>query len=78
MSSQKNAGKAVLIERNYEMINKSEFCIVYYNEKYLPPKRKYSRNCIFDYHPKSGTGIAYNYAVKNSKYIVNLFDMLDK
>jgi len=35
-----NAGKASYVERNQEMINKSDFCVVYYDEKYLPPCRK--------------------------------------
>ena len=37
------AGKAAYIERNYEMISKSKYCIVFYDEKYAPPKRKNSR-----------------------------------
>ena len=35
-----NAGKASYVERNQEMINKSDFCIVYYDENYAPPRRK--------------------------------------
>ena len=30
-----NAGKASYVERNQEMINKSHYCIVYYDENYL-------------------------------------------
>ncbi len=35
-----NAGKAVYVERNYEMIDNSYICIVYYKQGYLPPKKK--------------------------------------
>ena len=68
-----NAGRASYVERNQEMINKSDFCIVYYDENYLPPRRKNSRRDLFDYQPKSGTAVAYDYAVKKKKEIVNVF-----
>lgn len=54
------SGKAVYIERNYEMINKSKYCIVYYDEHYTPLKIKKPNK----HKPKSGTKIAYEYAVK--------------
>lgn len=57
-----NAGKAVYIERNYEMINKSSYCICYYDENYLPQKRN-----------KSGTKIAYDYAVRKGVQLINIF-----
>ena len=68
-----NAGKASYVERNQEMINKSHYCIVYYDENYLPPRRKNSRRDLFDYQPKSGTAVAYDYAVKKGIYIKNVF-----
>ena len=55
-----NAGKAVYIERNFEMIDRSDFCVVYYQENCVPTKRK------------SGTLIALNYAIKNKKEIILL------
>ncbi|MBE7042883.1 MAG: hypothetical protein E7399_05250 [Ruminococcaceae bacterium] len=57
-----HAGKAVYVERNREMIDQSEICIVYYKNNYLPPKRK------------SGTAIAYQYALQKKKIIINLAD----
>ncbi len=54
------AGRAVYIERNYEMINNSNYCVVYYNEQKAPTKRK------------SGTKIALDYAVGKKKNIINL------
>ena len=68
-----NAGRASYVERNQEMINKSDFCIVYYDENYAPPKRKNSRRGLTDYQPRSGTKIAYDYAVKKKKIIINCF-----
>ncbi len=54
------AGKAAYVERNYEMINKSHFCIFYYDEEIAPTIRK------------SGTKIAFDYAVKKGKPIIKL------
>ena len=66
------AGKASYVERNQEMINKSDFCVIYYDENYLPPKRRNSKRDLMDYQPKSGTAVAYDYAVKKKKKIINL------
>ena len=67
-----NAGRASYVERNQEMINKSDYCVVYYDENYLPPRRKNSRRDMTDYQPKSGTKVAYDYAMKKSKTIINV------
>ena len=66
-----NAGKASYVERNQEMINKSDFCVAYYDENYAPPRRN-SRRDLTDYQPKSGTRLAYDYAVKKGKEIINV------
>lgn len=31
------AGKYSYVERNYEMIDSSTYCVFYYNENYVPP-----------------------------------------
>jgi uncharacterized phage-like protein YoqJ len=54
------AGKAVYVERNFEMIDKSKYCIVYYNEQYAPTNRK------------SGTKLALDYAIKKRKNTISL------
>ena len=54
------SGKAAYIKRNYEMINKSRFCIVYYNKHHSPATRK------------SGTKIALDYATKKGKKIIKI------
>ena len=55
------AGKYSYVERNYVMIDKSSYCIFYYNEKYALAKRS------------SGTKIAYEYAKRKKKQIINLY-----
>ena len=68
----RNAGKAVYVERNYEMIDKFDICIVYFKDDYLPPKRKTSNRDLTDFQPKSGTAVAYAYAKRKQKIIVNV------
>ena len=58
-----NSNKAIYINRNYEMINKSQICIVYYDNSLLPTNRK------------SGTKIALDYATKKGKKIINIVDI---
>lgn len=50
--------RAVYIERNFDMIDKSKFCIVYYDNENLPKQRK------------SGTKIALDYANRKNKKII--------
>ena len=52
------AGKASYVERNYEMIDNSSYCIVYYDEQNAPTTRK------------SGTKIALDYAIKQNNEII--------
>ena len=72
-----SAGKASYVERNQVMIDDSDFCIFYYNENYMPPKRKRTNRDLSTYQPKSGTRLAYEYAVRKSKdgekTIINTF-----
>ena len=51
------SGRAVYVERNREMINKSRFCIVYYDKQKALTTRK------------SGTKLALDYATKQGKQI---------
>ncbi len=55
-----NAGRASYVERNYEMIDNSHYCVVYYDEKGAPTTRK------------SGTKTALEYAVKQRKIIIRV------
>ena len=68
-----NAGRASYVERNRAMIRESDVCIFYYDENYLPSRRRNSRRDLFDYQPKSGTAIAFAYAESKKKKIINCF-----
>lgn len=57
----RDSGRAAYVERNCEMINKSKYCIVYYDEPNAPTTRK------------SGTKIALDYALRHKKNILNAF-----
>ncbi len=64
-----NSHKAVYIERNFEMIDKSKFCIVYYDSEYTPPPKK---SVLPVRKTRSGTAIAYEYARKREVHIINV------
>lgn len=55
-----NSGRASYVKRNYEIIDKSHFCIVYYDEQNAPTTRK------------SGTKIAFDYAIRKRKNIITV------
>ena len=55
----KGSGRLAYVERNCEMIVKSRFCIVYYDDSYAPTDRQ------------SGTKLALDYAVKQGRDIIN-------
>ena len=67
-----NAGKAAYVERNYEMIDNSSYCVIYYDENYMPPRRRNSKKDVSDYQPSSGTKRAYDYAIKKNAAVINL------
>ncbi len=71
-SAKYTSGRASYVERNQAMINDNDFCVFYFDEAYKPPKRKYGSNYLSDYQPKSGTAVAYAYAVQKKKHIYNL------
>lgn len=68
-----NAGMATYVERNKIMIDDSDFCVFYYDENYNPPMKKRHKQARSCFQPKSGTKIAYSYAIQKKKRIVNLF-----
>jgi len=49
------AGRLAYVERNFEMIDKSDFCIVYFDNSNAPTTRK------------SGTRVALDYIIKKKK-----------
>ncbi len=68
------SGKASYVERNYAMIDDSEYCIFYYDENYKVDLKKQLEKSSVLYLPKSGTALAYNYAKSKGKIIYNVFD----
>jgi len=71
----RGAGRASYVERNQEMINKSTFCVIYYDETYSPSRRKNSRRDLIDYQPNSGTKLAYDYAKIKGLKIINTISL---
>lgn len=66
------SGKASYIERNYTMIDNSNYCIFYYDENYQPRERqRLNRSAIYK-QTKSGTALAYTYAIRKKKDIINV------
>ncbi len=68
------ARKYSYVERNYEMIDNSTYCVFYYNKDYVPKlKAGLKRNHLSPTRRNSGTKIAYEYAMKKKKEIINLY-----
>lgn len=67
-----NAGKLSYLKRNCEMIDNSTFCVFYYDKNYIPPLKSVGRNSLFSTRRNSGTKLAYEYAIKREKEIINL------
>ena len=64
-------------------IDGSDYCLFYYNPCYQPPRRKYSKNSIGDYQPKSGTQLAFDYANQRKRagkelMIINVCEEVDE
>lgn len=72
-----NSGKASYVERNREMISNAYYCVVYYDEEYMPPRRRKSKSSLNEYQPQSGTRLAYDFAIKKNKQIINLYCKCD-
>ncbi len=68
----RRAGKATYVKRNYKMIDSSQFCVVYFDEDYEPPKPRRKSIYLPEFQPKSGTKVAYEYARKKEKIIFNV------
>lgn len=69
------SGKASYIERNQVMIDDSDVCVFYYDESYTPKQRQISHKNVGGIwtSPNSGTAIAYQYAQRKKKTIINLY-----
>ena len=65
------AGVASYVERNRIIIEESDYCVFYYEKNYIP-ETKHSKDALYQRKPKSGTALAYGYAKKKNKKIINL------
>lgn len=68
-----SAGRAAYVERNQAMIHDSDICVFYFDEMYQPSRRRQSKTSLSDYQPKSGTGLAFDYAKTHRKKVINLY-----
>ncbi len=66
-NNRETAGKASYIKRNQFMIDLSEYCIFYYDKEYKPTTNNFNKPVFTN----SGTKIAYEYAKKKNRQIVN-------
>lgn len=66
------AGRASYVERNQAMIDDCDYCVFYYDENNKPEARKTGRATNACSAPRSGTKLAYEYAVKKKKMIINV------
>ena len=48
------------------------YCVIYYDENYMPHRRKNSRRDLFDYQPNSGTKNTVDYAKRKGVDVVDV------
>ena len=63
-------GKFSYVQRNEKMINNSDYCIFYYDKDYTPKNKTNKLTNLVG--RKSGTQIAFEYANKKKKKIINI------
>ncbi len=68
-----NAGKASYVKRNQAMIIESDVCVFYYDVNYKPAMRKTTYNLTSSFQLKSGTALAFSFAKRKKKNIINLY-----
>lgn len=69
-----NAEKHSGVELSYEIIDNSTYCVFYYNESYESQiKHKSRHKTLLPSRYRSSTKIAYEYAKKKKKEIINLY-----
>ena len=71
----RKSGKATYVERNQMMIDACDHCIFYYDENYRPKRRELSRKFLHNTlsSARSGTELAYRYALHKKKTVINVF-----
>ena len=76
----RKGGKATYVERNQIMIDLSDYCVFYYDESYRPERRELSRRHFIKRlsSRQSGTALAYRYAQRKKKTIINLYSEISR
>ncbi len=67
-----SAGEASYVERNEEMIDDSTYCVFFYREGYKPTPNNPRKSSKI-----SGTKLAYDYAVRKKKIIINIVEEIE-
>lgn len=68
-------GRVSYVERIIHMIDKSDFCILYYDRNYTPSKPELSPPFHINYNNYDLTKVAYNYVIKKEKQIINMYNL---
>lgn len=69
-----NSGNKCYVERNQHMIDKSDYCVFYYNDKYKPQSNKKPNRYLPTKQSNSGTALAYKYAKQKKKNIISIIN----
>ncbi len=73
------SNKFSYIRRNQVIIDKSDFCLFYFDTNYILKTKDQSEKDIYISKPtsqkRSGTSIAYEYAIKKLKKIINVVEI---
>lgn len=71
-STKYSAGKSSYIQRNFAMINNSNYCVFYYNENSQAQCTQNFKYSVRNHQSHSGTQLAHKYAHQKKKIIYNL------
>ena len=66
--------KRIYVRAEFPYINDdyTAYLLKYYDENYMPAARKNSKKNLSEYQPKSGTKLAYDYAVGKGDVVINM------
>lgn len=67
-----SSGRASYVQRNRAMINDSDICLFFYDDSYRPSHSENSRNLLPNSQRNSGTRLAFEYAKRHKKRVINL------
>jgi len=71
-SQVKGSGKAAYVKRNQFMVDASDYCVFYCNPEYMVPPKETVQG-LPPKQARSGTQLAYEYAISKNKRVFNVF-----